>query len=57
MRMTQKLFSLLFDRNVVLLIRITAKRLLITMQFASFPILPCTRRHAQQGCLHFECMQ
>ena len=36
-------FSLLFNRRVVLLISTTAKCLLITAQFASFPTVPCTR--------------
>ena len=38
----------------VLLISTTAKYLLIIMQ--SFPILLCTLRNTQWGCLHFECM-
>ena len=29
----------------------------LTIQFASFPIPPCTLWHAQRGCLHFECMK
>ena len=55
-RTTKKLLILLFDRRMVLLISTTAKCSLIAMQFASFPNLPCTSRHAQRGCLHFECM-